>query len=94
MPLIANSSQTLAAGVAGNWWTPTATSVSCDIDTQARVKIETRRGSGDSVPKPAFTEQQRTTILMGPSSTMLQVVVGRDYRYVGMEGSATVAAFE
>ncbi len=94
MPLIANSSQTLAAGVAGNWWTPTATTVSCDIDTATMVKIETRRGSGDTVAKPVFIGEQETTILRGPSSTLLQSVVGRDYRFVCMEGSASVAAFE
>ena len=96
MPLITNSNQTLAPGAAGNWWTPGAsvTVVTCDIDTAAMVKIETRRGSGDTAAKPVLTADQRTAVLRGPSSTLLQVVAGRDYRYVGMEGAATVAAFE
>jgi hypothetical protein len=94
MAVITNSNQTLAIGTPGNWWTPTTTTITVDVDNAAMVTLETRRGSGDSAQKPVFLGDQKTTIFRGPCSLMLQVVVGRDYRFNAVNGAAAVAAFD
>ena len=94
MAVISNSTQTLAAGAAGNWWTPTASTVALDIDNAAMVCIETRRGSSDAAVKPLFLGVQEGGVLRGPCSVMLSVVVGRDYRFKAVHGAPVVAAQE
>jgi hypothetical protein len=92
MAVILNSTQTLAAGAAGNWWTPAQAVVALDVDNATMVKLESRRGVADTVPKPVFFAAQQESVIRGPCSLLAQVVVGRDYRFVAVLGAPQVAA--
>lgn len=94
MAVISGSSETLAAGASGRWWTPSASTIAVDVDNSAMVQIYTRRGNGDTAPKPLFLGDQVGTILKGPCSMLVQVVVGRDYQFRAVNGEPIVAAQE
>jgi hypothetical protein len=94
MAVISGSTATLAEGAAGSWWTPAESTIAVDVDNSAMVQIYTRRSNTDTAPKPLFLGDQTSTILRGPCSMIVQVVVGRDYRFQATSGAPIVAAQE
>ena len=95
MPVITNSTETIAAGQPGAWWSPTKPVIAVDVDNAASVTMETRRGaSGDSAPKPLFWNFEGNSVLKGPCSHIVQVIPGRQYRCVAGATAAQVAAQE
>jgi hypothetical protein len=95
MPVITSSTETIPANTPGAWWSPTLPTIACDVDNAASVTIETRRGpTGDASPKPVFWNFEGNSVLKGPCSHILQVVPGRQYRYVAGSMAAQVASQE
>lgn len=95
MTIVTNSNETLdATGSPGTWWTPGSgvTVVMADVDGNAKVVIESRRGSSDGAPKPLFFGAGATPVMQGPCRFPVQVMAGDDYRFRCIEGRTGVAA--
>jgi hypothetical protein len=95
MTVIAGSAQTLAAGTAGAWFSVTGSSFVADIDTAGTVYLETRRDGADANPKTVASEKSGADIkprIVGPCSVIVGCVAGRQYRFVPVAGTPTVAA--
>lgn len=93
--LISGSNYTIAAGVAGAWFTATGTSFIADVDNASMVRIETRRDVADTAVKVVATERSGGDVqpkIVGPASVLVASVAGRQYRFYAITGPATVAA--
>ncbi|MDO8251406.1 MAG: hypothetical protein Q7T78_17035 [Rhodoferax sp.] len=95
MALIAGSNYTIAAGVAGAWFTATGSSFVADVDSAHMVRLETRRDVSDTAIKVVASERSGADVspkIVGPCSVIIASVTGRQYRFVAITGPAVVAA--
>lgn len=95
MSVIAASVQTLAIGTPGAWFSVTGSSFVADVDTAGTVYLETRRDGTDTNPKTVASEKSGADVkprIVGPCSVMVGSVAGRQYRFIAVAGTPTVAA--
>jgi hypothetical protein len=93
MSFIASSEQTLAAGAAGNWFTPAGLTWVLDVDTPGGcVILRTRHGSGDTAPKLVRVSlPNNDPEIEGAQSILVNTgVIGRQFQVVNVGTVAVV----
>jgi hypothetical protein len=95
MAVIAASVQALAVGTPGAWFSVTGSSFVADVDTAGTIYLETRRDVADTLPKIVASEKSGADArprIVGPCSVLVGCVAGRQYRFVAVAGTPSVAA--
>ena len=95
MALIIGSNYTIAAGVAGAWFTATGASFVADVGSAHMVQLEMRRDIFDTAIKivaSGCSGADAPLKIVGPCGVVIASAIGRQYRFVAITGPAVVAA--